>query len=256
MQDSIEIIYAYCKKWRLTVNCNRGKAEVVITYPPRSATMQHQWKTPSNEMIHRTSQYKYLGVVMYEDGRVKPYIQNRTQSSINTMGMLHDAELLHPEVSLECRLLSYTSLVLPIMTYGCQTLFYGTDLTFAEINEFYEKRHRNCIRQLLHTPCSKTCVDWMMAEAGQRPIIYYTAMHAFSFYARMFSADSMIPAYQVYDRMWQMDTHPHASGAHPNKMYHSSYVQQITLLADRFGVNTDNVTVNWISNMKRSVTQH
>ena len=63
-------------------------------------------------------------------------------------------------------------------------------------------------------------------------------------------------SYQVYDRMWQMDTHPHASGVHPNKMYHSCYVQQITQLADRFGVNTDNVTVNWISNMKRSMTQH
>src|ERR1700737_2124125 len=63
-------------------------------------------------------------------------------------------------------------------------------------------------------------------------------------------------SYQVYDRMWQMDTHPHASGVHPNKMYHSCYVQQITQLADRFGINIDNNTVNWISNMKRSMTQH
>ena len=64
---------------------------------------------------------------------MKHYVEHRTQSSINTMGALYDSQLLRPGVSLECRLLPFNTLVLPIMTHACETLFYGTDMKFMNV---------------------------------------------------------------------------------------------------------------------------
>ena len=102
VQNSINIIYAFCKKWRLTINCKKGKTEVLVMYPLSEEIIQHQWITPTDEIIHRTSQYTYLGMILCEGGSMKHYVEHRTQSSINTMGALYDSQLLRPGVSLEC----------------------------------------------------------------------------------------------------------------------------------------------------------
>src|ERR1700682_3154494 len=107
-----------------------------------TATLDHTHR------CHRTSQYTYLGMILCENGSMKQYVERRTQSSINTMGSLYDSQLLRPGVSLECRMLPYNSLVLPIMTHACETLFYGSDMTFLKTNEYFEKRNHSCIRQL------------------------------------------------------------------------------------------------------------
>ena len=185
---------------------------------------------------------------------MKQYVDHRTQSSINTMGALYDSQLLRPGVSLECRLLPFNTLVLPIMTHACETLFYGTDMKFMKTNEFIEKINLKCIRQLLHCRNNKAAIDWMWAETGQRPILYYTSVRAFSFYARMSSANNTIPAFQVYDRMWQMNKY--SSDLQHTKTYHSSYVQQITGLAKHFNINILNGNNNWVSDMKHSMKQH
>jgi hypothetical protein len=254
VQNSINIIYAFCKKWRLTINCKKGKTEVLIMYASSDAIIQQHWITPTGEIIHRTSQYTYLGMILCENGSMKQYVEHRTQSSINTMGSLYDSQLLRPGVSLECRLLPFKTLVLPIMTHACETLFYGTDMTFVKMNEFIEKRNHNCIRQLLHCRNNRSAIDWMMAETGLRPIFYYTSVLVFSFYARMSSANNTIPAFQVYDRMWQMNKY--MSEVQPNRTYHSSYVQQITRLAEHFNINLYENKNNWVSDMKRNMKQH
>src|ERR1700676_2656944 len=55
---SIKLISAYCAKWRLTLNCNKGKTEVLVMYCKPSDAQHQQWYTPTGDVIHRTPQYK------------------------------------------------------------------------------------------------------------------------------------------------------------------------------------------------------
>jgi hypothetical protein len=254
---SIKLIYAYCQKWRLTLNCNKGKTEVLVMYCMPSDEKYQQWDTPNGDIIHRTKQYTYLGVQLNEYADATPYIEKRLQASHNAMGKLYSAHVLGTNTSLECRVTLYRSIILPILNYGSEVMTYGSTTSFDTLTKRIDKRHHTYVRQLLHCGNKSAPIDWFLAETGLQPIIYYKAIHIFSFYARMALAKKEIPAHQIYDRMFVM-RHQAQQGLHNNckDPYQSWYHKHFEDLAKYFNVTLEANDMTWITSTKKTVNHH
>jgi hypothetical protein len=254
---SIKLIYAYCKKWRLTLNCNKGKTEVLVMYCMPSDEKCQQWETPNSDIIHRTKRYTYLGVQLNEYADATPYIEKRLRASHNAMGKLYSTHVLGSNTSLQCRVTLYRSIILPILNYCSEVMTYGSTTSFEKLSARIDKRHHTYVKQLLHCRNKSAPIDWFLAETGLQPVVYYKAIQMFSFYARMSLAKKEIPAHQIYDRMFVM-RHQAQQGHHNNckDPYQSWYHKHLEDLANRFNVKLEANDMTWITSMKKIVNQH
>src|SRR3984893_11725962 len=148
--QSIQLIYAYCTRWRLTLNCNKGKTEVLVMYCKPSDEKHQQWKTPTGDVIHRTKQYKYLGIQLTEYADATAYIDKRLQASHNAMGKLYSGHLLGTNTPFLCRVTLYTAIVLSILNYGSEVMTYGSTTSFKQLCDIIDKRHHTYVKHLLH----------------------------------------------------------------------------------------------------------
>ena len=58
LQDMLDIVTSYGKKWRFRVNPKKGKSEVMLfCRKPRKTTHERKWW-----LAEETDSYKYLGV--------------------------------------------------------------------------------------------------------------------------------------------------------------------------------------------------
>jgi hypothetical protein len=257
VQHSLTLVYAYCTKWRLTLNCHKGKTEVLVMYCKPSDQKFQQWQLPNGEVVHCIKQYTYLGIQLNEHATAEQYIEKRLQASHNAMGKLYGAHVLGSNTSLECRLTLYKSVILPILNYGSEVMTYGSTTSFDKLSDTIDKRHHTYVKQLLHCRNPSAPINWFLAETGLVPIMYYKVIQMFSFYARMSLADKDIPAHQIYDRMFVMRLQPQ-HGRHSNckDAYQSWYHKHLEDVAKKFSIKLEANDVSWIDSMKKSVTQH
>jgi hypothetical protein len=164
VDHSLTLIYAYCTKWRLTLNCNKGKTEVLVMYCMPSDEKHQQWQLPNGHIVHRTKQYTYLGVQLHEHATAEQYIDKRLQASHNAMGKLYSAHVLGCNASLECRVALYNAVVLPILNYGSEVMTYGSTTSFEKLTDIIDKRHHVYVKQLLHCRSNGAPINWFLAE--------------------------------------------------------------------------------------------
>ena len=257
VKHSIQLIYQYNKRWRLTLNCDKGKTEVLVMYCMPSDEKYQQWQTPNGDVIHRTKQYTYLGVQLTEHADAAQYITKRLQASHNAMGKLHSAHVLGSKVTLECRVELYKSIILPILNYGSEVMTYGSTTSFNQLCNMIDKRHHIYVKQLLQCRSKSAAMDWCFAETGLKPIIYHKATYIFSFFARMSLADKHIPAQQIYDRMCVM-RHQAQPGRHNNckDPYQSWYHKHLEDLAKQFDINLQVTDMKWLNSVKKQLNRH
>jgi len=257
VNDSIKHIDQHNRRWRLTLNCNKGKTEVLVMYCMPSDVKHQQWQTPSGDVIRRTKQYTYLGVQLTDYADATQYIDKRLHASHNAMGKLHSAHVLSSNVSLECRVSLYKSIILPILNYGSEVMTYGSTTSFNQLCDTIGKRHQIYVKQLLQCRSKSAAIDWCFAETGFEPIIYSKAAYIFSFYSRMSLANNNIPAHQIYDRMCVM-RHQAQAGRHSNctDPYQSWYHKHLEDLAKQFDVNLEVNDKTWIASVKKRLKQH
>ena len=225
-------------------------------YCKPSDEKHQQWKTPTADVIHRTKQYKYLGIQLTEYADATAYIEKRLQSSHNAMGKLYSGHLLGTNTPFLCRVTLYTAIVLSILNYGSEVMTYGSTTSFKQLCDIIDKRHHTYVKQLLHCRNNGAPINWFLAETGLQPILYYKAIQMFSFYARMSLANKNIPAHQIYDRMFLM-RHQAQQGRHNNckDPYQSWYHKHLEDLAEQFDVKLEANDMTWITTVKKKVHQ-
>ena len=69
MQTVCDYIYQWCKKWRLIVNCNRNKTEIIILSHVHKCQTSHQLQKINlgNHELHYVEKSKVLGVIIDEN---------------------------------------------------------------------------------------------------------------------------------------------------------------------------------------------
>ena len=115
LQKALHELEAYCNEWKLSVNCSKTK---IMTFCGRKTTNQYPFTLNGNTLEH-VSCFKYLGLTFNFNGKFNVAVkQLKDQARRAMMALLRKSRQLQLPIS--CQLELFNSLVLPVLTYGCE----------------------------------------------------------------------------------------------------------------------------------------
>ena len=115
LQTALHELGAYCNEWKLKVNCSKTK---IMTFCGRKTTYQYPFSLNGNTLEH-VSSFKYLGLTFNFNGKFNVAVkQLKDQARRAMMALLRKSRQLQLPIS--CQLELFDSLVLPVLTYGCE----------------------------------------------------------------------------------------------------------------------------------------
>ena len=119
LQASINLLEEYCLTWDLKINIDKAKT---VSFNKKK---EEPHFTLSSSPLEATSEYKYLGIVLSDNGSFRPAISTlANQSRKACFSLLKSlSHLSHPNPSLQCYL--FDSLVRPVAEYGCEIWGYA-----------------------------------------------------------------------------------------------------------------------------------
>ena len=129
LQQMLNILNAYCLKWKLSINVNKTK---IVIFNSR----KHFQFTLGSKVINNSNHYTYLGIEIKRDGSFSSGIQNlvtkanRAYFSWNKNFNIYNGTPLNTLVKL------YSSTVKPILLYGSE--IWGAYLPQLQKNELFK----------------------------------------------------------------------------------------------------------------------
>ncbi len=143
LQDHIYKVEEWMKKWRIRVNENKS-SHITFTLNKRTCPMIKLNNTP----IPQHKDVRYLG--LYLDRRLtwrKHIEMKRKQIKLKT-SKLHWMMGRNSKLSLDCKLLLYKSIIMPIWTYGIQ--LWGT--TSSSNKDLLQRTQSKILRSITNAP--------------------------------------------------------------------------------------------------------
>ena len=118
LQDMLNIVTSYSKKWRFRVNPKKGKSEVMIFgRKPRKTVNPRKWSLAGVE-IEETEMYKYLGVELVSALNFKLMKSRLVAEARKRMMLVWAMGMRRGELPVaDCRR-SWNALVRPVLEYG------------------------------------------------------------------------------------------------------------------------------------------
>ena len=138
LQKCLDDFVEYCKTWRL--NINYDKTKVLIFGARKIGTTK--FMMDGNE-IESVTIYKYLGVVMSNNGRFLNASKNVYEKANKAMHLLYK-RINNLNLPLDLQLKLFDSIILPIMTYGYEIWSY-------EDTKMFERIHNSFLRTITKT---------------------------------------------------------------------------------------------------------
>ena len=118
LQNMLDIVTSYSKKWRFRVNPKKGKSEVMIFgKKPRETRQPRQWWLAGAE-IHETTTYKYLGVELVSGLNFKKLKERTVAEARKRMMLVWAMGMRRGQLPVLdcCRV--WNALVRPVLEYG------------------------------------------------------------------------------------------------------------------------------------------
>ena len=118
LQDMLDIVTSYSKKWRFRVNPKKGKSEVMLFgRKPRNTSHERKWQLAGAE-IQETTSYKYLGVDLVSGLNFKKLKARIVASARKRMMLVWAMGMRRGELPVEhcCRV--WNALVRPVLEYA------------------------------------------------------------------------------------------------------------------------------------------
>ena len=180
----------YCKNWQLQVNCSKTK--IIVFGKSRS---RHNSFTLFGETIELVDDYKYLGIMFNYRGNLKKAQSELLKQSYRAMySLISRGRKL--ELPFDIMLELFQSLVVPIISYGCEVWGY------AMIKEI-EILHLKFIKLLLKVKPS-TCNAMVYGETGVYPIKIFIYKRMLGFWGRMLRGKSSKLSNVLYEIMLKL----------------------------------------------------
>jgi hypothetical protein len=166
LQNSLNYLDTYCKKWQLKINFNKSK---VIIFHKRKISVQFNI---DNKAIDVVNEYTYLGITYHKDGTFHRAIKELAfKALVKTIFSNHCT----PKVGMHM----FDSMIKPISLYGCET--WGAYLKewkkdnfqsciFGNTSYPFEKLHVKCCKSLLGVT-NKASTIAAMSELGRFPLM-------------------------------------------------------------------------------------
>ena len=114
LQKHINALLLACQKYNMKINVQKTEVMKIS----KSATPMDI--TIDNTKVKQAKEFKYLGSIFSEDGRLDREIETRCQKA-NTVTYQLSPLLLHPKIKMEIKKQIISTIFIPTLCYQCQT---------------------------------------------------------------------------------------------------------------------------------------
>jgi hypothetical protein len=189
LQNNLDAFSEYCKLWRLTVNISKTK---VVIFGGSKKDYKCCF-TVNNEPIENAVDYKYLGVIFHKRKTFTSSRQYNIDQATKAMFFILKRGK-HLNLSLQCQLRLFDSMVVPILLYGCEIW------SFENIQSI-EKIHIKFLRQLL--PLRKSTPLYIIyGELGRFPLDVLVKTRTISFWSKLLYGKSAKMSTLIYKLLY------------------------------------------------------
>lgn len=183
LQENLDILNQYCKKWGLEVNLKKTKCMRFGQYKP---SVTHKFTIGADE-IEEVDEYCYLGVIFHRNGSFKPASNELRKKALRGLYGLKRV-IVKSFISFHALIKLFDSLVKPILLYSCQVITPHL-LTTRKLllddtnNEKYFKTISSDIYEQFHIKFLKWCLGvhrkssniGVWGKSGRYPLIFQSS---------------------------------------------------------------------------------
>jgi hypothetical protein len=188
LQHTLTIFNQYCNKWKLKINITKTK---VLIFNGNTKDYKYVFKI-GNTILENVKEYKYLGATFTKSNNFKNTKIRLKQQATKAMYFVL-AKAKDHQLSVECKLKMFDSMILPILLYGCEIWGY-------ENNDIYNSVQINFIRHIL--PVKKGTPFFMLyGELGRMPVELIIHRRMICYWARVISGKQSKLSLLLYKAM-------------------------------------------------------
>ena len=203
LQQSLNTLYSYCKKWKLKVNIKKTKLMVFNSRNYRINAYLGQ------DLIEQVDKYTYLGCIMTPSGSFKEnnkYLYDKAMRALFSIKRELDS-VTHNNIPLNIYIKLFNYQVLPILLYSseCWGAYLHksiskcglTDAVLFKSKDIIEKLHTKFCKLILQMPKNATNIA-CKAELGRYPLLLNISKRIMSYYNNIISKPDNTLVYKAY----------------------------------------------------------
>lgn len=158
LQSHLDLLYDYCRRWKLTVNINKTK---IIVFRKRGRLHENEQWTYSGDNIEVVDSFNYLGFTVSSNGSFKWGIETLSGKALKAMNSL---QMLTKgmEIPMNIKFNLFDSYVTSILCYSCEIWGFNNA-------ENLKRLHRKFLERTLNVKMS-TCNAAVYMETGRYPL--------------------------------------------------------------------------------------
>lgn len=143
LQEYLIELQEYFKNWKIRINETKSQH---ITFTLKKQTCPTVTLNDIN--MTQTKEIKYLGLHLDRRLTWKKHVETKRQQMKLKYAQMHWLLRQHSQLSLECKILLYKSIIMPIWTYGIQ--LWGS--TSASNIDIIQRTQSKMLRQIVNAP--------------------------------------------------------------------------------------------------------
>ena len=194
LKQALIAMYAYCRDWRLKVNCNKTKIVVFSGRKVNTGNYSFRFGEESLEVVH---EYKYLGITFNFNGSFRKgqleLVEQAKRAMYSLIGKCRKFDL---PVDMQIEL--YSCMVMPIMIYASEIWGYGTvrELELLQMKFF---------KHVLYVH-KNTSTDIVYGELGAYPLEVIIKCRMINYWSRLILGKITKLSYLMYRCLLNLDT--------------------------------------------------
>ena len=175
LQNMLNKLHIYCKKWNITVNADKTKVMLFTL-----STRPEQFGVYYDDiLLENVRNFIYLGVNISSNGKffqAQKHLSDQASKALFALSKIFDSRML----CIEDKLKLFDALVQPILMYGCE--IWG----FHKANDI-EKVHLKFLKQILGVR-RQTCNIAVYGEVGRVPLYVLRKVRILKYWYKILSS--------------------------------------------------------------------
>ena len=183
LQNSLNKIQLYCKRWGLKINCDKTK---VIEFNKPFRKIRPRSYIVDGEFIEVCKKFCYLGVEISSTGSFHSSMENACKKARRALYSLYASlNVYNNEGNIPLFIKLFNILIRPILTYGSEVWGYHCQKSGSPISKFINKFHKTIMGVPNHTSNAAVHLD-----LNSTPIETQVKINMIKYWHRLVQQDS------------------------------------------------------------------
>ena len=183
LQSCLDKLCSFCSDWKLSINIKKTK---VMVFNKSNHLIKGVTLTYNGVTLELVREYCYLGFVITPNGKFKGNFRNLKLKAMKALFSLRKG-LQNGSLSVKVALSLFDSLIVPIMTYGCEIWGHELNDKCNFLNDVSISFYRFILGVSKHAPC-----DGVVGELGRYPIQFIVIQHMLKYWHRLVLSDDIL----------------------------------------------------------------